>query len=157
MRYFKKELVQNRITLKNGKTLEYTHVVDRTGLIETEDADLISQLVKIAGTRGISEISHTEMHEFKKKLPSPTRASGSQGPKLFKPNADPYASKKSGLTQATQTPLSAIAPPVVAPASANPVVVPGTAQAAVDPANATPAPSPARMPRRGRAVPLKKS
>lgn len=81
MRYFKKALVsQNQVKTRHGKTIAWEVLPGNTGIIaldETEKAELIEDLDKIVGTRGVVPITEAGYEELKK-----NRQSYKSAPKL---------------------------------------------------------------------------
>lgn len=69
MKYYKKELVSNRLALPNGKRVAFVQVGQSdTGVLATEDEGLIAELDKaVAGRRGgVIEIDLQTYEELKK-------------------------------------------------------------------------------------------
>lgn len=77
MKYYKKELLSNRLALPNGKGVQFVQVGNSdTGVMATEDAGLISELDKAAaaGRGGVVEIDEQAYQELKKNPPvAPSR------------------------------------------------------------------------------------
>lgn len=73
MKYYKKELVSNRLTLPNGKAVGFSKIEGTdTGVLATEDEGLIAELDKaVAGHRGgVIEIDLSTYEELKKNQPA---------------------------------------------------------------------------------------
>lgn len=71
-KFYKKELLSNRLALPNGKTVPFDQAGDSdTGIIATSDAGLISELDKAAaaGRGGVVSISEQEFQDLKKNPP----------------------------------------------------------------------------------------
>lgn len=141
MRYFKKELIANKINLPNGKALEYTHVVNQTGVVVIDPAaqpDLLKALESIKGRMGVSEISEAQFEEFKKKLPTPERAAPEQTMRVFQMAKDPFANqaRQPAPTITYPTPAPMAQPPQrpVEPAMVPVPVVPVEALSSAAPA-----------------------
>lgn len=73
MRYFKKELVSNRLALPNGRQVGFEPIQNTdTGVLATEDAGLITELEKAIAARrgGVSEVKLAIFEELKKNPPA---------------------------------------------------------------------------------------
>lgn len=71
-KFYKKELVSNRLALPNGKKVAFDQIGDTdTGLLATADAYLISELDKAAasGRGGVVQITEAQFQELKKNPP----------------------------------------------------------------------------------------
>lgn len=72
MKFYKKELISNRLALPNGRSVAFEQVGNsETGILATEDAGLIGELDKaVAGQRGgVTVISAEQYQELKKNPP----------------------------------------------------------------------------------------
>lgn len=71
MKYYKKELLSNRLALPNGKGVQFEPVGTDTGVIATEDPGLSAELDKAAaaGRGGVVEITEQIYQELKKNPP----------------------------------------------------------------------------------------
>lgn len=84
MKYYKKELVSNRLALPNGKRVGFTQIDGTdTGVLATEDEGLIAELDKAIASRrgGVIEIDLQTYEELKKNplaRPSPIRSLNAQ-------------------------------------------------------------------------------
>src|SRR5688572_26446787 len=72
MKFYKKELISNRLALPNGKGVKFEQVGgSETGVIATQDEGLIAELNKAAtaGRGGVIEITEQQYQELKKNPP----------------------------------------------------------------------------------------
>lgn len=100
--YFLKELAANPLVLKDGKKLQYNHVVNGDGLVETTDENLKAMLRSALGRFGLREISQEE-YELKKNEQEMKKAAIRSGaPRLAEiNNRNPFASKVPSLPAGT--------------------------------------------------------
>lgn len=135
-RFFKKELLKNRLQYADGSVVPFEAAAEDRGVIvldekNQDDAKRIVELKSICGTRGVSEITEEAYEEIKKKQPS-TRVSGlSKGPRLHEINRDPFR-------QQSVAEKVAVAPGAAAPVSAAPVVAGTNADTAAAPEGSKP-------------------
>lgn len=97
MKYYKKELVSNRLALPNGRRVNFTVVGDSdTGVLATEDPELIKELDQAVAKRrgGVIEIE-AEVYDGLKKnplaKPSPIKSLNAQSIRQLlsqKPNGE---------------------------------------------------------------------
>lgn len=84
IKYYKKELVSNRLALPNGKRVEFTQIDGTdTGVLATEDEGLIAELDKAIAARrgGVVEIDLATYEGLKKNpfaRPSPIKSLNAQ-------------------------------------------------------------------------------
>lgn len=84
VKYFKKELVSNRLALPNGKRVHFEQIGDTdTGVLATDDAGLIAELEKaVAARRGgvvaIDEQTYSELKKNPAAKPTPIRSLNAQ-------------------------------------------------------------------------------
>lgn len=71
MKFYKKELLSNRLALPSGKGVQFEPVGTDTGVIATEDPGLTAELDKAAsaGRGGVIEITDQQYQELKKNPP----------------------------------------------------------------------------------------
>ena len=141
LRYFKKEMFQNPVYLKSGRTLQFAFTIDNTGVVEVDDekeSAFAEEMKKVSGKFGISEITEAQYADLKKKQPSPQRSERSKQLRIFEPNRDPFGARKQAIPIAVKSldelpknpPLAA--PIATAPASAPPAAVQNPADLVVE-------------------------
>ncbi len=130
-RFFKKEILSNRLQYADGTTVPFEAAAENRGIIvldesKTEDAKRIVELKSISGTRGVSEIDEAAYNDVKKKQAS-TKVSGlSKGPRLHEIKTNPFGSQL--------PPGVSLAPGAAVPASAAPAAGAPNADTAAAPA-----------------------
>lgn len=72
-KFYKKELVSNRLSLPNGRAVAFEQIGGTdSGVLATTDAGLSAELDKAAGARrgGVTQITEQQYQELKKNLPA---------------------------------------------------------------------------------------
>ncbi len=73
LKFYKKELISNRLALPNGRAVKFDQVGDSdTGTLATADSGLIGELEKAvaAGRGGVTEITEAQFQDLKKNPPA---------------------------------------------------------------------------------------